>query len=430
MKKVLIITYYWPPAGGAGVQRVLKYAKYLPQFGWEPIILTVNSPDSPIEDLSLLNDIPVGTKVYKTNSLEPFNFYKKITGKSSDSKISSDVLVDKANSSLMEKISKWIRLNVFIPDAKIGWIPYGVKSGLKIINDEKIDIIFSSSPPHTVQIIAKKLAAKTKLKWVADFRDPWVEIVHYQNVKRSILTNIIDRKCEKSVLKNANIVVTISNDIVNLFKSKVENQKYAIIPNGYDESDFTDTQIKKKDFFSIAYTGVITKTRVPYAFIKSLKRFVNEFGTDKIKLVIAGKSCKEFKEAIAENELNFLVDEKGFIAHHESTKLLQSADALLLVIDNVPNNKGFLTGKLFEYLGAKTPIYALGPIDGDANEILKESNSGKMIDYEDIEGAFKLIVEMYQNWNSGISDYKYNVEKFSRKKQAEELSMIFNEQIK
>ena len=217
MRKVLIIAYYWPPAGGAGVQRVLKFAKYLPQFGWEPVILTVETPDSPIEDYSLLEDIPPNTKVYKTKALEPFNFYKKVTGRKKEEKISSDILVDNSRSSFVEKLSKWIRLNLFIPDAKIGWIPYAVKNGLKIINDENIDLIFSSSPPHTIQKIGKKLSKKSKLKWVADFRDPWMEIVHYQNVRRNFITKYIDSKLEKSILKTADGITTISKEIVNLF---------------------------------------------------------------------------------------------------------------------------------------------------------------------------------------------------------------------
>ena len=163
MKKVLIITYYWPPAGGAGVQRALKFVKYLPQFGWEPIVLTVEKSDSPVDDISLLNDIPNGTKVYKTKSLEPFELYKKFTGKKSDSKIPSDVLLDTKNASLKDKLSKWIRLNVFIPDAKIGWKKYAVKKGLEIIKHEKIDVIFTTSPPQTVSLIGLELSKQERV---------------------------------------------------------------------------------------------------------------------------------------------------------------------------------------------------------------------------------------------------------------------------
>lgn len=430
MKKVLIIAYYWPPAGGAGVQRVLKYAKYLPEFGWEPIILSVNSPDSPIEDLSLLDDISPNTKIYKTKALEPFNLYKKITGKKADEKISSDILVDKTRSSFAEKVSRWIRLNVFIPDAKIGWIPYAVKTGLKIIEEEKIDLIFSSSPPHTVQVIAKKLAHKSKLKWVADFRDPWLEIVHYQEQKRSSITEYIDRKLEKSVLKNADTIITISADIKKLFLSKVNNINCKIIPNGFDESDFQELNREKGDHFIIAYTGVINKTRVPYVFLKVLNKIINIDGIKNIKFVIAGNTCSEFNEAVSENMLSEYVELKGYLSHHESTNILQTSSLLLLIIDNVPQNKGFLTGKIFEYLGAKTPIFGIGPVDGDADNILIESKSGKIINYDDEDGAYKLLKEMYDDWNKNIINYKFEVEKYSRKGQTEELAQIFNEQLK
>ena len=272
MKKVLIITYYWPPAGGAGVQRVLKFAKYLPQFGWQPIILTVENPDCPVIDNSLLKDIPPECKVYKSKALEPFEIYKKLIGKNKFDKIPSDVLARTKNLTITEKLSKWVRLNLFIPDAKIGWKYYAIKEAKKIIEQEKIDVVFSTSPPQTVALIAKSVANKNKLKWIADFRDPWMEIVHYQNVKRNGITKFIDRKLEKSVLRKADVLVTISADIVNLFKTKVGKKNYAIIPNGFDESDFLKIDKNKNSNFTIAYTGVITKTRVPYALFSALKK--------------------------------------------------------------------------------------------------------------------------------------------------------------
>ena len=197
MKKVLIITYYWPPAGGAGVQRALKFVKYLPQFGWEPIVLTVENPDSPTEDLSLLEDIPKECKVYKTKSLEPFEVYKKFTGRKSNEKIPGDILLKSDNVSLKDKLAKWVRVNLFIPDAKIGWKKYAVKKGSEIIRTENIDLIFTTSPPQTVALIGRKLAKLTGVKWIADFRDPWMEIVYYQNLNRSKITKAIDTSLEK-----------------------------------------------------------------------------------------------------------------------------------------------------------------------------------------------------------------------------------------
>ncbi len=426
MKKVLIITYYWPPAGGAGVQRALKFVKYLPQFGWEPIVLTVKNSDSPVDDTSLLKDIPEGTKVYRTKSLEPFELYKKFTGKKSDSKIPNDVLLNKKNATIKDKIANWIRLNVFIPDAKIGWKKYAVKKGLEIIKEENIDLIFTTSPPQTVALIGQTLSKRTGIKWIADFRDPWLEIVYYQNVKRNWITTKIDASLERNVLSNASSIITISSDMIKLFESKVSNQQYYLIPNGFDESDFSETECKRNNNFTIAYTGSISKDRVPYPLFAALDKLINKDGIKNIRLNFAGRYCSEFMSEIEKYNLSNISDLKGFVPHNESTQILQSADALLLVVDDVPNNKGFLTGKLFEYMGSKRPIFAIGPVDGDANEFIKNSNSGAMIDYKDNEGAYILLKEMFENWNNNNSTYTFEAEQYSRKNLTKKLAEVFD----
>lgn len=430
MKKVLIITYYWPPAGGAGVQRALKFVKYLPQFGWEPVVLTVANPDSPVEDTSLLIDIPEIAKIYKTKSLEPFELYKKFIGKKSGSKIPSDILLSKKNNSLKEKIATWIRLNIFIPDAKIGWKRYAVKTGLEIIKNKNIDLIFTTSPPQTVSLIGQTLSKLTKVKWVADFRDPWMEIVYYQNVKRSWLTTKMDSSLEKKVFSNANGVITISDDMIRLFRDKAPRQQFHLIPNGFDETDFVDSVKTKNDNFTIAYTGAISKDRVPYVLFSAMDKLINVDGIKNISLNFAGRYCPEFNDEIANYNLENIADLKGFVPHKESTQILQNADVLLLVVDNVPNNKGFLTGKLFEYMGTKKPIFAIGPVNGDAHTFIKESHSGAMIDYSDEAGAYNLLKKMYDNWKNNVSEYTYEIKQFSRKNLTKKLSEIFEEIIK
>lgn len=426
MKKVLIITYYWPPAGGAGVQRALKFVKYLPQFGWEPIVLTVENPDSPVDDTSLFKDISEGTKVYKTKSLEPFELYKKLTGKKSDSKIPNDILLNKENGSLKDKLAQWVRLNIFIPDAKIGWKKYAVEKGLKIIEEENIDLIFTTSPPQTVSLVGQTLSKRTGVKWIADFRDPWMEIVYYQNVKRNWITRKIDSSLESKVFSNADGVVTISNDMIRLFKSKVSEQKFHLIPNGFDESDFEDSKKAKNDNFTIAYTGSISKDRVPYVLFSALNKLTNGDGIKNIRLCFAGRYCSEFMNEIEKHNLSDIADLKGFVPHNESTQILQNADVLLLVIDNVADNKGFLTGKLFEYMGSKKPIFAIGPVNGDANEFIKQSNSGGMVDYKDNDGAYRLLKEMYESWKANNSSYTFEAEQFSRKNLTKKLAEVFD----
>ncbi len=425
MKKVLIIAYYWPPAGGAGVQRVLKYAKYLPEFDWEPVILTVNTPDSPIEDLSLLDDISPNAKIYKTKALEPFNLYKKITGKKADEKISSDILVDKTKSSFAEKVSRWVRLNIFIPDAKIGWIPYAVKAGIKIIDEENIDLIFSSSPPHTVQVIAQKLAHKSKLKWVADFRDPWLELIHYQANKRLKFVQNYEAKLEKEVLLQADSLITVSAAIKEMFFNKTNRTDVHVIPNGFDESDIQLTAPSYSNEFIITYTGIISDTKIPTPLFFAVKKMKSE-GINNIKLVFAGSICEKCLKEVKDFNLEDSFEYKGYLPHSESVKLLRAATILLLLIDDIPNNKGILTGKLFEYLGSKKPIFAIGPTDGDANKIIEDTNSGNMVEFNHDEKAYLLLKKMYDGWINNNLDYKFNVEQYSRKKQAEQLAKIFN----
>ncbi len=425
MKKVLIITYFWPPAGGPGVQRVLKFAKYLPQFGWQPVILTVKDGEFPAIDNSLLSEIPDDIKVYKTKSLEPFALYKKFTGKKKEDKIPTYVLNKSENDTIRDKISKWIRNNIFIPDAKIGWKPAAIKSGLKIIEQENIDLIFASSPPHSVQLIAKKLAQKSKLKWVADFRDPWMEIVYYQGIKRSLITRFIDAKLEKSVFRFADSVISINQNLLDLFNKKVPLSNSVLIPNGYDEQDFTNIIQKDPAVFTITYAGVLSKERIPYALIAVLKNFMAQ--KRKFNFVIIGKVCQEFSEEIEKNGLTGNTQFVNYIPHKEVLKYLLNSSVLLLVIDDVPQNKGFSTGKIFDYLFCKKPILALGPVDGEAAKMILETDSGKMHDYHDSEGVEQTLNTYYASWSSPQMHHAFKIENYNRKSLTKKLAQALDQ---
>jgi glycosyltransferase involved in cell wall biosynthesis len=424
MKKVLVITYYWPPAGGAGVQRTLKFTKYLPEYGWKPYVLTVEKPDAPVYDESLFADVHPETEVIKTKALEPFEAYKKFTGKNSDEKIPADVLM-KETRSPKEKIAKFVRANFFVPDAKIGWLPYALKKGKEIIEREKINIIYASSPPQTVALIGYKLAKQTGLKFVADFRDPWLEIVYNQKMKRSKITVAVDASLEKKVLSSADAVITVSEDIMKLLQSKALHRNYHVIPNGYDETDFPETEPKKNEKFTVAYTGVMSPERVPYAFLSALAE-MKKNGTEDIRCVFAGKFAEEFYNEIKRLEIEDFFEIKSFVPHSESVRILLAADALLLVINRVPDNKGILTGKMFEYLGCKKPIFGIGPTDGEAAEILRDTESGVMIDYDDTETAYEKLFSFYSDWKNGETKFKFKTDKFSRKRLTEKLARIFD----
>ncbi len=426
MKKVLIITYYWPPAGGPGVQRVLKFAKYLPDFGWQPIILTVKKGEYPAIDESLSGDIPDSCIVYKTNSIEPGFIYKKFTGMKKGEEIPVAILTEE-NINWKKRLSNWIRLNLFVPDAKIGWIPFAIHTGKKIIEKEKPDIIFSSSPPPTVHLIAKKLAKWSGIKWVADFRDPWTKIYYYEKKKNKI-SQMIDSKLEGKVISSCNKATCVSNQFINLLNVS-EDKKFEVINNGYDESEM-QKEIIKSNNFNIVHVGSIDRNRYYKKLFATLQKLLNENKLDKNKfqLLLVGKVENTVKQLLKKEFENFEnVKFIGYVSHKESIKYMYKANILLLFLENVRNYEGHIPGKLFEYLAIENFILGIGPKSGDAAKILAKTGCGKMFNKEDdFEDE---ILNQYKNWQNGIKleiDRK-EIQKYSRKNLTEKLAKIFND---
>ena len=427
MKKVLIITYYWPPAGGPGVQRVLKFAKYLPEFGWQPIILTVQNGEYPAYDESLFSDIPKECKVFKTPAIEPFSLYKKFTGMKSDEVIPVATLAE-TKTSWKKKLAHWIRLNLFIPDAKIGWIPFAVKAGKHIIRNEKPDIIFSSSPPPTVHLIAKKLAKWSGIKWVADFRDPWTEIHYYKTVKRSSCSRKIDKEKEKKVLNNTNAIVTISEQMKISFSNRA-NTDCNVITNGYDPMDFTEILKKENsNFLKILYVGNAGNQRDPYVVFKSLYKLARENKIDikKIKMIFAGKiteNIRNYKLQFPDINIEFL----DYISYKSTLQLIINSDILLLLINNIPNNEGIITSKIFNYIASGNFILGLGPEDGEAAKIIDVIQTGIMVDYCNEEKLNNIIKTKYDEWqrNGNITLNQKSSEKYSKYNQTKKMIEIF-----
>ena len=220
MKKVLLITYYWPPAGGPGVQRVLKFAKYLPQFDWQPIVLTVENGDYPALDPSMEEEVTEDIKVFKIPIWEPHSLYKKIMRQDPQQAIPVAVLSQKKNKSLKSKFLYWIRANIFIPDARIGWYFNVIKEAKKIVREESVDMLYVSSPPHSLQLFGLQLKKKLGIPLISDFRDPWMDIHFYHELKRMRITTAIDTRLEKKVLNQSDLVFTVSPALKRLLDSK------------------------------------------------------------------------------------------------------------------------------------------------------------------------------------------------------------------
>lgn len=426
MKRVLIITYYWPPAGGPGVQRVLKFARYLPEYGWEPVILTVENGEYPARDETLLKEISTGLPVFRTGSRDPFTLYKKWTGRDREA-IPVAVLAQK-KPGLRHSLAAFIRMNFFIPDAKKGWIPFALREGRRIIEQYEPELIFSSSPPPTVHLIAKKLSRHSGIPWVADLRDPWSNIHYYQG-RRSVLAQRLDAGLERRTLRKANAVTCVSRHFASLIDT--DPNKTHIIPNGFDESDFTECKsISKQEApFTISYVGGLNENRYYPGFFEGLRDFVREQELQHrdIRFVLAGQVQKDLLNKISVLLKDHItLDHRGYLSHADAISLMCASDLLLLFMEKASNYKGHIPGKLFEYIRSGTYVLGIGDKEGDVSRILGEERAGQLLDPGDDHRSVlrKLYIKWKKETLKGAAPGA--AEKYSRKKLAQNLSEIFN----
>ncbi len=424
-KKVLIITYYWPPSGGAGVQRWLKFVKYLPKFGWEPIVFTVQNGEYPVIDNSLVNDVSSNLQVIKSPIWEPYSIYKKLTGRKKEETINSGFLVESEKSKFIENIGKWVRGNFFIPDARKFWIKPSVKTLSNFLIKNPVDIIISSGPPHSSHLIAKKLKTKFNIPWVSDFRDPWTNIDYYKELK---LTQWADRKhksLEREVLKSSDLVLTIGrqlqSELTDLGASNVE-----VIENGFDQEDFIKHEIDEIDeAFTIAHIGSFTPSRNHQILWEAIEQICREdisFKKD-FRLKLIGKVDHSITKSLMEFNLLENVISMGYLSHDKVIKEQKKSKVLLLMVNNTPNAKGIITGKVFEYIASGRPVLVIGPKDGDLSSIIYNTNSGVVCDYYDLSDLKSTILDLYKN----KLEFNPNSSPYTRLNLTEKLSILLND---
>ena len=432
MKKALIITYYWPPSGGAGVQRWLKFVKYLREFGWEPIVFTPANPESPELDPSLENDIPSGTKIIRLPIWEPYTIYKRFLGQKKDDKIQAAFLSEKKKNPLAEKISVWIRGNLFIPDARKFFIKPSVKFLQKYLEQQPVDLIISTGPPHSMHMIAMKLAAAIPLPWLADFRDPWTGIDFYKELRLTSWADAKHHRMETDVLRKATSVTVISPSMADEFRA-IHQRDYEVITNGFDETDgingFPVTMDRK---FSIAHIGTLTPSRNPAALWKALNELVNENNDLRkdLEIKLVGKVDHMVISSLEGLGLKEYVYRQDYLPHSAVLKIQQTSQLLLLLINNTPNAKSILTGKLFEYLASKRPVICIGPVDGDAARILHQTNAGQTSGFEDYQSVKRNILGYYMLFRQGkLKVNSKEIEKFSRKNLTSAIARIMDKTV-
>lgn len=441
MKKVLIITYYWPPSGGAGVQRWLKFVKYLREFGWEPVIYTPSNPESPINDDSLQKDVPADITVLKTEIWEPYLFYKRLMGQKKNDKINAAFLTESKKPKRFEKLAVWIRGNFFIPDARAFWVKPSVKYLAEYLKTNPVDAIISTGPPHSMHLIANGLKKKLKMPWMADFRDPWTNIDFYSKLMLMPFADKKHKRLELEVLRNADVVSCVGKtwlaELEELLRKSAPQKftqevakKFHFISNGYDPGDYDSVgEVKADTKFSMAHIGTLDKSRNPEGLWKVLASMVKknpEFAKD-LEIKLVGKVDIFVQEDIEKNGLTSNLNKIAYLSHHDVTVVQKQSQVLMLLINNTPNAMGITTGKFFEYMAAKRPILCIGPRGGDADKILDETKAGLLSDYTDLETLEKNIMYYYNSFKAGkLQSEGVNTERYSRKALTGEVANSLN----
>lgn len=400
-------------------------------FGWEPVVYTPLNPEMPVTDESLNKDIPPGITILKTKITEPYRFYKLFSGRKEN--INTGFLSEKENTGWKEKLSVWIRGNLFIPDARQFWIKPSVRFLNHWLKENKVDVMISSGPPHSMHLIALQLKEKTGLPWLADFRDPWTNIDYYSDL---MLTKAADRKhhrLEKTVLQKADAVVSVGKTMNEEFTGlagETDKNKFHVITNGYDDNDLPSEEIPLSKKFSILHSGTLVRTRNPVILWSALADLIKEHPSlaDDLEIVLTGKVDVSVIESFKKYRLEKWVRRTGYVSHDEVIKQLRSAQVLLLVLNDTPNSKGIITGKLFEYLSSQRPVLCIGPEDGDAAGIINECRAGITISFQSELKIKQAIAEFYRQFKSGsVKTGCTGMEKYSRKALTGKLTGILNQ---
>jgi len=416
--KVLIITYYWPPAGGSGVQRWLKFVKYLQGFNIQPIVYTISNPRYPTIDDSLLNDIPENIEVLKHPIWEPTDllFWKR--------ELQQEGGISNASKN---SFLSFIRGNFFIPDPKLFWIKPSVKYLQSYLNKNDVDVIISTGPPHSMHLIAEKLHQKNDVKWLADFRDPWSNIYYNKDFKELSFVKNRNKKLEKSVLKKADCVLTVSNALKKEF-SKYAN-RVEVVTNGFDDDFLEPSKVLLDEKFTISYIGMLPKQSNPENLFRVLQVLCSQhkdFEKD-LQLNFIGDISDVVKTAVCKNKLKENTRFIDYVDHTKAIEYQQKAQVLLLLIPNVKKCKGILTGKLFEYLSAKRPILAIGPEDGDLADVIEDTNAGVIVDFDNDDKLSSEILKLYDQYKKGnLEVNSKNTNKYHRKELTKKVAFIIN----
>lgn len=422
-KKLLIITYYWPPAGGPGVQRWLKFVKYLPDFDVQPIVFIPENPTYPIIDEGLHKDVSDKAIILKNRIFEPYQL-ASFFSKNSTQKISSGIIPAAKKQTLLQRFLLWIRGNVFIPDARFLWVKPSVRYLKKYIQENQIDTIVTSGPPHSLHLIGLQLKKELNVTWLADFRDPWTTIGYHKALKLSSYAEKKHKKLEREVLNTADAIIVTSKTTKEEFKV-ITSKPIEVITNGYDIENIAKQTLDEK--FTLAHIGSFLSDRNPKLLWEVLNELTHEnqnFAAH-FQLKLIGKVSQEILDSIAHYQLNDYVANLGYVSHQEALEHQRKSQLLLLIEIDSPETKSIIPGKVFEYLVSERPIIAIGPKDSDFAEIITSTNTGVFFTYEEKDKLKKTITSYFELYlERKLNVFPVGLQQYSRKKLTEQLAKL------
>lgn len=427
-KKVLIITYYWPPAGGPGVQRWLKFVKYLPEFTIDPVVFIPENPTYPIKDEQLQNEVSSDLEIIKFPINEPYKFAKMFS-KDKTQQMSAGLITNHKKQTFLEKILLWVRGNVFIPDARIGWVNPSINYLKSYIETHPIDTIITTGPPHSVHLIGLGLKKMLPIRWIADFRDPWTSIGYHKELKLSAKAAEQHKLLEKRVLTQADEIIVTSPTTKKEFE-QITNQPIQVITNGYDVEYVEKQPLDNK--FSLAHIGSLLSERNPRVLWKALRELVKEdeqFAKD-FELKLVGKVSSDVIDAIEEFKLTPYLNNMGYVSHQEALIQQRTSQVLLLIEIDSYLTKGIIPGKLYEYMAAERPILGIGPEEADFANILKSTNAGVFCQYDEKDIIKEHLLNYYRLFKeNNLKVYAMGLQYYSRKKLTEKLAEIIKKSV-
>jgi glycosyltransferase involved in cell wall biosynthesis len=422
MKRALIITYYWPPAGGPGVQRWLQFVKYFGDFGITPVVYVPENPHYPIIDTSFLAEIPSDIEIIKQPIREPYAL-ASLLSKKKTKQISSGIITNK-QASLLERLMLYIRGNFFIPDARIGWVKPSMKFLSCYIAKNPVDVVITSGPPHSLHLIGMELKKELGLKWIADFRDPWTSIHYFRSLRLSSSSLKKHKTLESKVLNECDRVVVTSPTTKTEFE-ELTSTSIEVITNGYVASEGVIPILDKN--FTIAHVGSLLSERNPQVLWEVLSKIASDnidFKKD-LKIKLAGVVSTAVIESISHFGLEANCDLIGYVEHSEALKIQHNAQLLLLLEIDRKETRSIIPGKLFEYLAADRPILGIGPLGSDIQAIINETKSGMYfnpLQYEELKAS---ILQYYSKYKNGtLLSTSEGIEKYSRRELTRKMSDI------